>query len=92
MNDALAQKTIHEYVCSRCWGQLTLLADKETRWKITCLKCGDDQGFVTREYAVQRQAESAAEAIEVKQLLAGLGVIQPAPKKSNEQIIRELGF
>lgn len=91
MNDQLAVTTIRDYVCARCYGHLTLFADKEERWNIVCQNCGPASGFVTKTYANRRKSESHGEKLEVDQLLDRLGIIKKQ-HRSQEQNLHELGF
>jgi hypothetical protein len=91
MDDILAQRTVRDYCCAHCWGHLER-NPVEGGWQVFCPNCGPDQGYVTRAYAEARRAESQAEKLEVTQLLTSLGVIPAPPKRSEAEIMQELGF
>jgi len=59
---------------------------------VECVKCGDGAGFVRREYAERKKAESAWERREVDDLLVSLGIIPPKPKQSVDQLLKDLGY
>lgn len=75
---------VQRYVCSICWGQL--IDDGES---VKCANYPEHEGFVTRSYAETRKGESTIEAIEAKQVLRNAGIL---PRKSEEQLLKELGF
>ena len=93
MESSVAKTTQSKYVCAGCFGDL------EERWVdgpshlsfVYCSKCGPGRGFVTRRHAEQRLAESRSEAAEVEQNIGYLIGLNK-PKKSTEQILKELGF
>ena len=95
MNRILAQHTMKHYVCARCWGHLEeVFIDGE--YVVRCAKGSDEcdgKGFVTKFYASHRRQESTGEAMEIKQTLQTLGIIEdPLAGKSTEQLLSELGF
>lgn len=61
----------NHYVCASCWGTLITqrVKPEERLFKVICKKCGEDRGFVTREYAEKRRGESKVEAVEVRRNL-----------------------
>lgn len=93
LDDTLADKTVRDYVCSRCWGHLLKFPEPERRWIVKCHACGDETpGYVTKSYAEARRTESLSEAQEVNHLLSGLGVIQKPKSQPTEKTLAELGF
>ena len=95
MDDILAAVTVRDYVCSNCWGHLQKWAQKGSRlWVVLCVKCMDQtKGFVTRYYAEARRSESIGEKMEARDLLQAMGILEPEHSgKSNEQLLKELGF
>jgi ssDNA-binding Zn-finger/Zn-ribbon topoisomerase 1 len=92
MNLSLMQKTVDKYVCSTCWGRL-LLYYENSQHSIRCANYPDctGRGYVTKYYASRRLSESANERGEVKDLLTKLGILQK-PKKSEQELLKELGF
>lgn len=87
---AEAQKIKRNYVCAQCWGELLIDFDKGqpkgSRHKVYCPICGEDRGFVTRDYAIQRKAESSAEANEAARNLGKLLGIEKEPVDREETI------
>ena len=95
MNRIWAQHTVKCYVCACCWGHLEEVL-VEGEHVVRCAKGGDEcdgKGFVTKFYADRRRQESMGEAREVRTLLREFGVIEnPLAGKSEEQLLKELGF
>ena len=94
--DWLARKLIKNYVCSNCWGDLSLDFDKNTQhgfYYVVCLRCGreDTRGYVTRYYADRRRNESHAEKMDVIPLLERCGIIKREPHSALENL-KVLGF
>lgn len=90
MDEITSQTTIRDYVCAHCYGHLVRFIEPDG-YRVECYQCGSDQGYVTKAYAERRRLESIAEKAEVTSLLQSLGVL-PKERKSNEQILSELGF
>jgi hypothetical protein len=92
MNNLLADHTVRDYCCAYCYGQLVELADEDGGYQVVCLNCGDGAGFVTKTYAARRRTESVGEAVEVKHMLQEVGVLPLPEKKTQAQLLKELGF
>lgn len=78
-----------DYVCAQCWDQLIYELNRGVSpkcYKVYCLKCGEDRGFVTRDYAERRKAESNAEALEAARNLGDLLGIKKQPFDQQEAI------
>lgn len=90
MNSITAQTLARDYCCAHCWGRLAANITKEG-WIVTCVN-GCETGFVTKAYAERRRAESLVEKVEVNQLLQGIGVLPKPEKKTEQQILEELGY
>jgi uncharacterized protein (DUF342 family) len=86
VSDRIAQATIAKCVCSVCWGRLVM---KDTT--AVCIN-GCEGGYVSKAFVERRKAESAAEKVEVSEMLRAIGVLPERPKKSEEQILKELGY
>lgn len=79
------------YVCAKCWGHLNVyFAPGERDGRVTCDQCGDGCGFVTKSFAERRRRASRCEAIEVRELLARIGVT-PHVVRTAEELLREIG-
>ena len=79
------------YVCAQCWGTLiTQHVKGEGRlFKVLCPNCGEDRGFVTRDYAEKRRSDNKVEAVEAKH---NLGKILGLPEKpfDREKVIDQM--
>lgn len=78
------------YVCSRCWGQLNVYFDHSGPARVTCDRCGDGHGFVSKRFAERRRQVSRGEAIEVRELLARIGVV-PHVVHTVDELLAEIG-
>lgn len=79
------------HVCAQCWGPLTTLRSSipDRTFKVICPNCGEDRGFVTREYAEKRKGESRMEAVEAQHNIGKqLGI--KTEKHDRDQLIKEL--
>jgi DNA-directed RNA polymerase subunit RPC12/RpoP len=86
-----AQHTERNYVCAQCWGQLITQPSKGKgfkAFKVICPGCGEDRGFVTREYAERRKAEDRADANEARRNLGEALGIKREPFDLNREIER----
>jgi hypothetical protein len=95
MDDRWARLTVRDYLCSICWSHLILFPVTGSRLLLVkCSNCLDEtRGFVTKYYAESRRLEDAADYLEVREMLRGMGIITSEHSgKSAEQLIRELGF
>ena len=86
--------TIRDYVCSNCWGELEKLPARQPQhWLLRCRRCqARTRGFVSKYYAESRRSESHGELRETKQMLQELGIIPTPAPKSEQQLLREMGF
>jgi hypothetical protein len=79
------------YVCAKCWGHLNVyFTPGEADGRVTCDQCGDGSGFVTKRFAERRRQASRGEAIEVRELLARIGVT-PHVVRTAEELLAEIG-
>ena len=82
-----ARRTVRDYVCAVCWGQLVNFFDATHAW----IKCANPNcqggGYVTRAYADRRRSESLGEAAEVRH---NLRFIFPTPARKAADILKEL--
>lgn len=67
---------IRNYVCAQCWKTLITEDVKQHGVvKITCPRCGDERGMVTREYADLCRANSRADLSDAtKNLAQAMGI------------------
>lgn len=87
MPDQLAQDTVENYRCSRCWGFLVKrwvigsdgLPEKteegEQLAEVKCRSCNEDFGFVTQGWIDKERAKDFDQAYEVKRDLIQMGII-----------------
>jgi DNA-directed RNA polymerase subunit RPC12/RpoP len=76
------------YVCAQCWRTLITQRVKgpERMFKVFCPKCGEDRGFVTRDYVERRKAENKLEAIEAAHNLGKILGLTEKPFNRDEAI------
>lgn len=73
---------VRDYVCAQCWGSLIYALNRKAKskcYKVYCRECGEDRGFVTRDYATRRKAESNAEKREAERNLGNILGIKKQP-------------
>lgn len=91
-----ARKTIKNYGCSACWGDLEMNPDPENpnQYIVTCKTCKEEtRGYVTKYYIERRRSESVGEERDVKKLLIKQNILpDPLAGKSKADLIHELGF
>jgi len=87
MPEQLAQHTIDNYRCSRCWGflvktwvrglggTLEKTSDGEQLAEVKCRSCNEDLGFVTHSFTERERAKDFDHAFEVKRDLINMGII-----------------
>ncbi len=94
LNDHWKEITLRDYVCSNCWGHLLAYPMEGRMWLVVCHRCGDEtKGYVTKDFAEGRRAESHGERFEAKEMLQGMGIIQDERSgKSEDELIKELGY
>lgn len=81
-------------VCADCFDELTVAYDwRQRQSTVTCITpdcpC---HGFVTRSYVDRAKAENRAQAIEAEQVLKNAAPWLQKPKRSAEEILKELGL
>lgn len=92
MHTELARRTVKWYVCSRCWGDLTM-TEVQGGAKVECVDCSDETcGYVTRYWTEQKRTRDHSDAIEVTRMLRRIGILPPAPKMTTKERIALLGF
>jgi hypothetical protein len=80
---------VEDYVCATCWGLLAeVFENGQHIVKCTNPDC-TGEGFVTKAYANRRKQDSLAERREARD---NLTKILNLPRKSKEQLLKELGF
>jgi hypothetical protein len=89
-----AAKTIETHVCSQCWGSLAIRWEVPTEGAkvVCCSSCDETRGFVSRQWVDERRTQDHFDAYEVSRLLQSLGIIDRPPRRSEDQILEELGF
>jgi type IV secretory pathway VirB4 component len=96
LTSEIARKTVKNYCCSNCWGDLEITTDmrENDMYFVICQKCQDEtKGYVTKYFANQRRNQSEFEKRDVTRLLQKLEII-PNPRKgmTREDMIKELGY
>lgn len=91
--DELIAYTLKDYCCSKCWGMLDLFY-RDGQDVIECAKYGSEHaGFVRQGYANRRRDDSAADLMDVNELMQQLGLIDdPHKGKTAQQLLEEMGF
>jgi hypothetical protein len=88
-----AQALARKYLCSACYGELTVRYNPKSRTSaVTCqTKDCNCPGFVTRRFVEKAKAKNAGEAAEARCVLS-----QAVPwmknTKTADQLLAELGF
>ncbi len=89
-----AQTIVRHYLCSDCWETLAAYDDPNTRK--SSVRCATQdcpcRGYVRREFAERRRAESRAELAVARLALRGALPWYHEEKKTPEQLLRELGY
>jgi hypothetical protein len=85
----LALSTVRDYVCSNCWEQLIAIPAEGHNLDVVCGTNQEHRGFVRRSGIERRINESRGELVEATMNLRG---IIPMPKKSEKELLNELGF
>lgn len=85
--EQLAQHTVDNYRCSKCWsflfkvwvvcedGQLEKSEEGEQLAEVKCRSCNEDLGFVSSSYIERERAKDFGWAYEVKKDLLKMGII-----------------
>ena len=90
MSATMLQVTLSRYVCGVCWGHLTEVTIKGSRY-VSCAKDHEHEGFVTRKYAERERLQSKHDKYEVVAMLKEVGVIdQPKTGLTADEIIEEI--
>jgi hypothetical protein len=89
MEPNLAFTTIRDYVCSECWQQLISISAEGHNLNVVCGTNPEHAGFVRRSGIERKANESHGELVEATMNLRG---IIPMPKKSEKELLNELGF
>lgn len=91
MNHELARRTEKWYVCSRCWGPLTL-KEQAGGAVVECVFCKEETcGYVTRHWTERKRSADLSDYAEVKRMLKRIGVL-PKENLTSDQRIALLGF
>ena len=89
-----AQTIVRHYLCSDCWETLAAYWDPDTRK--SSVRCATQdcpcRGYVWREFAERRRAESRRELTEARLTLRRALPWYHEEKKTPEQLLRELGY
>lgn len=94
INLVLAHKTVKNYYCSNCWGELEIIYSEFVNPLVfvTCKRCQENtNGYVTKYFADRRRGESEFEKRDVIRLLQTAGIIKKEAR-TRAQIMKEIGF
>ena len=95
MPERMAQHTVANYVCSRCWGslfkryvtnqdvQIAETPNGESLAKVECRQCGGDFGFVTQHWVDQERLRDFGDGFEVIRMMKKMGLIPKEKKHAN---------
>lgn len=93
LDDGAASLTLRDYVCAVCWSELDKSPAPGRMWTVQCSKYGDEhQGFVTKTYVELRQQRSHLDCVEATRTLQKVGILPTPPRKSERQLLEELGY
>ena len=96
-----ADKFIELHKCRSCWGilQKTMFQSKDgiKYYRAVCEHCGEKtKGYISRRYILKRIQENIYESIEarrsLKDAIPWIKIKFPVFAKTQEQIIKDLGF
>lgn len=92
--DGEIDKFLRDRVCSRCYGELQKKPAEGRLWEAHCPTCGDAWGYTTisRKHAEIKGQEALANYLDVRFDPAYTHILGPREAKSQDQILRELGF
>ena len=91
----LARKTVKNYACSNCWGDLEITPDMRENgmYFVVCQKCQDEtKGYVTKYFVAKQRTASEFEKRDAVRMLQDIGVLPPREKKPAGAMLKELGF
>jgi len=92
MNLELARRTAKWYVCSRCWGDLTM-KEQDGGAVVECVNCQEETyGYVTRHWTERRRNTDHFDCVEVTRMLERIGVLPPRKIISRKERLELLGF
>ncbi len=95
LNSNLARRTVKNYRCSNCWGELEKKPDPagtQDSYIVTCKKCCDEtKGYVTEHYVKRMQSNSEFQKREVVRMLRKQNIL-PSEDRTATQILSEMGF
>lgn len=93
LDDGWSSKTIRDYVCAVCWSALERVPAPDRLWKVQCAKHGEaHSGFVTKTFTNVQRTQSRLDKVEAERNLRKAGVIPTPAKRSEAEILDELGF
>ncbi len=92
MHPELARRTVKWYVCSRCWSDLQM-QDSTDGVRVECVRCGEETyGYVTRKWTERKRSDDHFEALEVTRMLQRIGVLPKPERRTEKQILSQLGY
>ena len=93
MSQQQAQTRTNNYLCSTCWGSLTVwIQEDRDSYLVLCIKCDEDtRGFTHKAEVERKRNEDHFNAQEVRKAYPSLDP-NPKEKKSAEDNIKDLGL
>jgi hypothetical protein len=92
INETLAKDFEKNYRCAGCWGRLKIFYDWQNKtWLVSCAKNCGSNGFVTNYFVERQLNNSVQEKILFNKFLADI-IIPDHKKKTNDQLLKELGY
>ena len=92
MHPDLARRTVKRYVCSRCWGDLTM-KDEQGGMVVECVNCKEETcGYVTKHWTERKRSDDHFEYKEVKRMLERIGVLPKPERLTVKENLAMLGF
>lgn len=87
-----AERIASRNLCASCWQGLTVQRSENGKrfWKVTCQSCGDDRGFVSKDFVERRRNEDHWDAYEAKQNLGAALGIKPGKPVDVDKVINKL--
>lgn len=95
MTENYARKTVHNWRCHCCWGELEKFQLETGKWEVRCRRLAyglcDGGGFVSAHYVDKRRQQDAMDYHDARWNLSDI-LFPNRPKASERDLLAELGF